>query len=104
MSCGLNSAVLDRRLADDAPKDRHPGYAADLATMRRLISRGARSQGAAYRLHGLKRRYEEEYAELKAEARGQGGLLFVLLPLAGAAGDQHGGCDRRQQRERAAPE
>jgi hypothetical protein len=31
-------------------------------------------------------------------------ILFVLLPLTGAGSDQHGGCDRRQQRERAAPE
>ena len=63
------------RLLTDAGKDRPQGYAADLATMHRLATRGARSQGAAYRLHGLKRRYAKEYAELKAEAQGQGELL-----------------------------
>ena len=56
---GLDSRVLDRRLGG-APKDRPPGYAADVATMRRLIIRGVHSQVGAYRLHGLKRRYEKE--------------------------------------------
>ena len=71
---GLDSEVLDRRLGG-APKDRPPGYSADLSTMHRLISRGVRSQGDAYRLHGLKSRYPEEHAELAAEARGQEELL-----------------------------
>jgi hypothetical protein len=31
-------------------------------------------------------------------------VLFGILSLIGAGRDQHGGCDRRQQRERAAPE
>jgi hypothetical protein len=43
--------------------------------MHRLMSRGVHSQGDAYRLHGLKRRYEKEYAELAAEARWKGELL-----------------------------
>ena len=42
--------------------------------MHRLMTRGVHSQGDAYRLHGLKRRYEKEHAELAAEARGQGEL------------------------------
>jgi hypothetical protein len=71
---GLDSPVLDRRLAD-APGDRLPGYAADMSTMHRLITGGVHGQGDAYRLHGLKRRYEKEYAQLAAEARGQGELL-----------------------------
>jgi hypothetical protein len=71
---GLDSPVLDRRLAD-ASKDRPSGYAADLSTMHRLMTRGVRSQGDAYRFHGLKARYREEYAEFAAEARGQEELL-----------------------------
>jgi hypothetical protein len=71
---GSDSPVLDRRLAD-ASKDRPSGYAADLSTMHRLMSRGVHSQGDAYRFHGLKARYREEYAVLEAEARGQGELL-----------------------------
>ena len=73
-SYGSDSPVLDRLLAD-ASKDRPSGYAADLSTMHRLMSRGVHSQGDAYRLHGLKRRYEKGYVELKAETRGQGELL-----------------------------
>ena len=71
---GSGSKVLDRRLGNP-PEDRPPGYAADLATMHRLMTRGVHSQGDAYRLHSLKRRYEKEHAELAAEARGQGELL-----------------------------
>jgi hypothetical protein len=71
---GLDSPVLDRRLAE-APEDRQPGYAADLSTLHRLMTRGVHSQGDAYRFHGLKGRYEKEYAELAAEARGQRELL-----------------------------
>ena len=73
-SYGSDSPVLDRRLGG-ASKDRPPGYAADLATMHRLMTRGVHSQGDVYRLHYLKRRYEKEHAELAAEARGQGELL-----------------------------
>ena len=65
---------MKRRL-ENSPKDHPPRYAADLAATHRLVTRGVRSQGGAYRLHGLKRRYEKEYAELKAEARGQEELL-----------------------------
>jgi hypothetical protein len=72
---GLDSPVLDRLLLADAPQDRPPGYAADLSTMHRLITEGPRGQGDAYRFHGLKARYREEYAELAPEARGQGELL-----------------------------
>jgi len=71
---GLDSKVLDRKLGG-TPMDRPPRYAADLAMMHRLVTRGVRSQGGAYRLHGLKRGYEKEYAELAAEAQGQGELL-----------------------------
>jgi hypothetical protein len=55
--------------------ERPPGYAADLATMHRLITKGPRSSWAGMRLGSLKNRYPGEYAELKAEARGQGELL-----------------------------
>ena len=69
------SKVIDRRLGNP-PKDRPPGYAADLAMVHRFVTRGVRSQGGAYRLHGLKRRYEKENAELASKARGQGELLW----------------------------
>ena len=72
---GSDPPVLDRRLLADASKDRPSGYAADLSTMHRLTSRGVHSQGDSYRLHDLKNRYEKEYAELAAEAQGQGELL-----------------------------
>ena len=71
---GLDSPVLDRLLTV-ARKRRPPGYAADMAMMRRLITRGVHSQGAAYRLHGFRSRYEGEHAELAAEAQGQEELL-----------------------------
>ena len=71
---GSGSKVIDRRMGNP-PKDRPPGYAADLAMMHRFVTRGVRSQGGAYRLHALKRGYEKEYAELAAEAQGQGELL-----------------------------
>jgi hypothetical protein len=46
---GSGSKVLDRRLGNP-PKDRPPGYAADLATMRRLITKGpgAPGRGSVY--------------------------------------------------------
>jgi hypothetical protein len=71
---GSDSSVLDRRLADTS-KDRPPGYRRDLHLLHRYADEGVRGQGDAYRFHGLKARYREEYAELKAEARGQGELL-----------------------------
>jgi hypothetical protein len=39
------------------------------------INEGVRAQGAAMRFAGLKAKYLKEYAELAAEARGQGELL-----------------------------
>ena len=71
---GSGSKVIDRRLGNPS-KDRPPGYTADLSTMRRLITRGVHSAGAGMRLGGLRARYPKEYAELKAEAEGQGELL-----------------------------
>ena len=71
---GLDSPVLDRRLAD-APGNRPPRYRADLYALHRYANEGVRGQGDAYRLHSLKRRYEKEHAELAAEAQGQGELL-----------------------------
>jgi len=59
-----------RQAAEESlQKDRPPGYADHLATMRRLTTRGVQSLGAGMRLGSLKVRYREEYAELKAEAR-----------------------------------
>jgi hypothetical protein len=41
---GSGSNVLDRRMGK-LPKDRPPGYAADLPTMHPLITEGPRSPG-----------------------------------------------------------
>jgi hypothetical protein len=71
---GLDSKALDRRLAD-APKDRAPGYGRDLYLLYRYANEGVRGQGAAMRFASLKGRYRKEYAELAAEAQGQGELL-----------------------------
>ena len=66
--------ALDGRLAG-APEDRPPRYRGDLCLLHRYINEGVRGQGAAMRFASLKARYREEYAELKAEAQGQGELL-----------------------------
>ncbi len=71
---GLDSKALDRRLAD-APKDRAPGYGRDLYLLYRYANEGVRGQGAAMRFASLKARYRKEYAELAAEAQGQGELV-----------------------------
>ena len=70
----LDSPVLDRRPAD-APEDRPPGYRGDLRLLHRYIDEGVRAQGPAMRFASLKARYPKEYAELAAEARGQGELM-----------------------------
>ena len=74
-SCGSDSPVLDRLLLADAPEDRPPGYRGDLRLLHRYANEGARAQGPAMRFASLRAKYREEYAELKAEARGQGELL-----------------------------
>jgi hypothetical protein len=71
---GLDSPVLDRLLLADAPKDLSPGYRGDLRLLHRYANEGVRGQGAAMRFASLKAKYREEYAEMKAEARGQGEL------------------------------
>jgi hypothetical protein len=68
---GLDFPVLDRRLAA-APQDWSPGYRGDLRLLHRYANEGARAQGAAMRFASLKARYRKEYAELAAEAQGQG--------------------------------
>ena len=68
---GLDSPVLDRRRAD-TPGDRPPGYRGDLRLLHRYANEGVRGQGAAMRFASLRRRYLKEFAELAAEARGQG--------------------------------
>ena len=70
---GSDSKVLDRRLG--TPKDLPPRYAAHLATLHRLITRGPRSPWAGIRFASLNARYPKEYAELAAEAQGLGELL-----------------------------
>ena len=70
---GLDSPVLDRRLAD-APGDRPPGYRGDLRLLHRYINEGVRGRGAAMRFASLRARHRKEYDELKVEARGQGKL------------------------------
>ncbi len=71
---GVDSKVLDRQLAN-TPRDRPPGYGRDLYLLYRYANEGVRGQGAAMRFASLKTRYRKEYAELKAEAQGQGELL-----------------------------
>ncbi len=48
-----------------------PGYAADLSTMRRLITRGVHSLGARMRFKNLKNKYPEKHTEHKAEGQGE---------------------------------
>ena len=50
---GSGSGVLDGQLGNP-PEDRPPGYAADLSTMHRLISRGPRNAREGMRLGRLK--------------------------------------------------
>ena len=49
--------------------------------MHRLISEDPRGQGDAYRFHGLKSKYREEYAELKAKTQGQEELIQGKVPV-----------------------
>ncbi len=72
---GLDSKALDRRLADAPKKDRPFGYGRDLYLLYRYANEGVCGQGAAMRFASLKARYRKEYAELKAEAQGQGELV-----------------------------
>ena len=58
-----------------ARKDRPPGYRGDLRLVHWYANEGVRAQGAAMRFASMKARYRKEYAELAAEARGQGELL-----------------------------
>jgi hypothetical protein len=70
---GLDSPALHRGLVN-APKDR-PKYGADLRKLHRYINKGVHSPVAAMQFTSLKRKYEKEYTELKAEGRGQKELL-----------------------------
>jgi hypothetical protein len=72
---GLDSPVLDRLLLANAPEDRPPGYRGYLPLLHRYANEGVRGQGPAMRFASLRRKYPEGYAELAAEARGQGELL-----------------------------
>ena len=69
---GVDSRVLVRWFEDSKGR---PGYAADLSTMHRLITRGPRNAGEGMRLGSLKAKYGEEYGELRAERQGQQELL-----------------------------
>ena len=69
----LASKVLVRRLLNDSRG--RPKYTADLAMMRRLMTRRPRNAGEDRRLGSLKAKYRKEYGELKAEAQGEGELL-----------------------------
>jgi hypothetical protein len=71
---GSGSPVLDGLLAD-APKDRPKRYGADLRKLHRYINNGVHSPGATMHFVSLKAVHRREYAELKAEQRGQGELL-----------------------------
>ena len=77
---GLDSRVMVRRL-EDANRGR-PGYAADLATMHQLITKGPRNAGEGMRLVSLKAKDPKEYGELRAEERDKQGVS--LLPRTAA--------------------
>jgi hypothetical protein len=68
-----DSQVLDRLLTD-APEDRLV-YPADLSLLRRYVHTGPTNAGTGMRYRALKQKYQREYAEFKAEARGQRTLL-----------------------------
>jgi hypothetical protein len=68
-----DSPALDRRLAD-APGERL-GYDADLALLRRYVHIGPTNAVTGIRYRTLRQKYQKEYADFKAEARGQGELL-----------------------------
>ena len=70
---GLDSKVLDRKLGN-APADR-PGYTADVYKLYEYIQTGVHSPGSAMRFNSLKRKYLDEYGELRAESMGQGEIL-----------------------------
>ena len=70
---GSDSKVLDRKL-NNPPEDQ-PRYGADVHRLYQHVHRGVRSQGGAMHFASLKKKYEREYSELEAEARGQGELL-----------------------------
>lgn len=74
MMRGLDSKALNRRL-ESGSENHPPGYTADLSMIYRLLSRGIGNQGEAYRFHNIMKKYPKEYAELRAEAYGQGELL-----------------------------
>jgi hypothetical protein len=65
--------VLDRRAAHPPPN--RLGYGGDLYRLYRYVHRGVRSLGGGYRFQHLKRRYQAEYAELRAERQGRQELL-----------------------------
>lgn len=71
---GSDSAALDSLLAN-APENWPKQYDADLRKLHRYIRKGVHSPGAAMHFATLRAAHCREYAELKAEAQGQGELL-----------------------------
>jgi hypothetical protein len=65
---GLDSPALERSV------DRRGESSGGLYELYKYVRRGPRSLGGAYRFNSLRRRYPQEYAEMKAERMGQGEL------------------------------
>jgi hypothetical protein len=59
----------------DLPTGQYPPGGADLRKLHRYINKGVHRSVAAMQFTSLKRKYEKEYTELKAEGRGQKELL-----------------------------
>lgn len=70
---GLDSKVLDRKLGNAQPNQ--PDYKANVYKLYGFVNKGVRSRGSAMRFASLKRKYPEEYGEMRAERMGQGEIF-----------------------------
>lgn len=70
---GLDLKVLDRQL-DNAPPNQSD-HKADVYKLYGFINKGVHSRGSAMRFVSLKRKYPEEYGEIRAEHMGQGEIF-----------------------------
>jgi hypothetical protein len=70
----LDSPALDRQMGD-APQHQRPGGSDGLGLLYHYIKKGPTNAATGMRFRSLKKRYLEEYVELKAEAQGQRELL-----------------------------
>lgn len=70
---GLDSTFLDRR-RNNAPPNRSD-HKADLYKLYGFLKNGVHSRGSAMRFASLKRKYPEEYGQMRAEHMGQGEIF-----------------------------